>query len=349
VTTGVVERGTIGQTFVDWPAEQRFLTPSFTGNGFGSTDLNAVHPDTSPAFSLGVDYPSGSEYAGYLAAVVEHFKIPVATGTTVAAVQADRRSGFTVDLVGHGGRGERVVARSIVWAGGEFADQRFPRLVGDSPVVHTSDPVAWRPADEQRVVVIGGYESGIDIGCHHVDLGSRVTVIDPAHPWDAGDGSDPSFLLAPRTRQRLRDAIGSGRLTLTRGRAHAVRPRESGGFLVRTLAGAAYACDVPPIAATGYGPGLGPVTGLFARRSDGWPALSEDDESTTTPGLFLSGPAVRHDDLRFCFVYKYRQRYAQIAATIGRRFSRDVSALEAWRDAGMWTDDLSCCGVRCAR
>jgi hypothetical protein len=38
----VVERGRVAQTFLDWPADQAFLTPSFTGNGFGATDLNAV-------------------------------------------------------------------------------------------------------------------------------------------------------------------------------------------------------------------------------------------------------------------------------------------------------------------
>ena len=35
----VCERGAVGQTFADWPAGQRFLTPSFTSNGFGATDL----------------------------------------------------------------------------------------------------------------------------------------------------------------------------------------------------------------------------------------------------------------------------------------------------------------------
>ena len=67
---GVLERGRVGQTFLDWPARQTFLTPSFTGNGFGATDLNSVHPLTSPAHSLGVDYPDGPQYARYLNGVV---------------------------------------------------------------------------------------------------------------------------------------------------------------------------------------------------------------------------------------------------------------------------------------
>jgi hypothetical protein len=87
---------------------------------------------------------------------------------------------------------------------------------------------------------------------------------------------------------------------------------------------------------------------LFEHRADGWPELDDDDQSTMTPGLFLSGPAIRHGKLKFCFVYKFRQRFAHIAGVIGSSLGKDTSALDAWRTAGMLTDDLSCCGVECA-
>ncbi|MBB2976148.1 cation diffusion facilitator CzcD-associated flavoprotein CzcO [Microbacterium endophyticum] len=86
LTFGVLERGQIGQTFLDWPTEQTFLTPSFTGNGFGATDLNAVHPETSPAFSLGVEYPTGAQYAKYLRSVAAHFRVPILSDVEVTAV-----------------------------------------------------------------------------------------------------------------------------------------------------------------------------------------------------------------------------------------------------------------------
>ncbi|GAB3928734.1 hypothetical protein GCM10011575_13240 [Microlunatus endophyticus] len=200
-------------------------------------------------------------------------------------------------------------------------------------------------------MVIGGYESGMDIACHHVALGNRVTVIDPGHPWKAeagrGAGSDPSYLLSPRTRSRLATALGTGRLKLSTGRVAVVAP-DGDGHVVSTTSGTRYRSDLRPVLATGFGPGLGPVAPYFAKRPDGWPVLTDDDESTSTPGLFLSGPSVRHVDLRFCFVYKFRQRYAQIAKTVGERFGRDISGLDFWRAAGMWTEDLGCCGVSCA-
>ncbi|MDQ0745457.1 putative flavoprotein involved in K+ transport [Clavibacter sp. B3I6] len=339
--SGVVERGTVGETFRRWPARQRFLSPSFTGNGFGATDLNAVHPSTSPAFSLGVDYPTGPEYARYLAGVARHFPVPLMTGTEVTAV-TPVDDGFHVDTT----RGP-VGARAVVWAGGEFHDPAPARFAGGQLADHSSTAAAWEPRTG-RLVVVGGYESGIDIACHHVELGAEVTVVDPAHPWAPADGSDPSYRLAPRSVQRLASAVGTGRLALV-GDARVVGIRPDGdGHRVQVSGATSLPSDSRPVLATGFGPGLGPVADLFDRRDDGWPLLTEDDESTLAPGLFLSGPAVRHGAVRFCFVYKFRQRYAHIARVIGERRGADCAGLEMWRAAGMLTDDLSCCGVECA-
>ena len=340
LTFGVLERGQIGQTFLDWPTAQTFLTPSFTGNGFGATDLNAVHPETSPAFSLGVDYLTGPQYAKYLRSVVAHFRVPVLDDAEVTAVAQDEQ-GFRIQC-----RRGPVLARSLVWAGGEFHHPLKPRMSGNrfADLARTAEAWAPRPG---RVLVIGGYESGIDIACHHVERGAEVTVVDGATPWDAGTGSDPSFRLAPRSRMRLNRALRTGRLTLIEADANGIKPAGA-EWTVSLDNGTRLRVDSRPIAATGYGPGLGPVEKLFARRPDGWPELDEDDQSTLVPGLFLSGPAIRHGGLKFCFIYKFRQRFAHIARVIGERAGKDVGALEAWRAAGMLTDDLSCCGVECA-
>ena len=66
--------------------------------------------------------------------------------------------------------------------------------------------------------------------------------------------------------------------------------------------------------------------------ADGAPLLNEYDESTTTPGLFLVGPAVIHGDLSFCFVYKFRQRFGVVADAIARGLGRETGgAVEAAR------------------
>jgi putative flavoprotein involved in K+ transport len=343
LTYGVVDAGAIGQTFLDWPEHQTMLTPSFTGNGFGATDLNAIHPRTSPAFTLGTDYPTGPEYARYLRSVAAAFRLPVLEQTRVLAVEPDD-DGFAVETT----RGQ-VRTRSLVWAAGEFAEPRPPRVAGAGLTDHSSTAAAWAHRDG-LVVVLGGGESGIDIAAHHVEAGSEVVVADAAAPWDGGTTSDPSFRLAPRSRRRLDAALRTGRLRLVAAGATRIRPDGSGagtGIAVSLDDGTVLRSGSRPIAATGFGAGLGAIADLVARRPDGWPALDEDDGSTIAPGLHLAGPAVRHGAMRFCFVYKFRQRFAHVARVIGERRGLDCTALEAWRDAGMLTDDLSCCGVEC--
>ena len=73
-----------------------------------------------------------------------------------------------------------------------------------------------------------------------------------------------------------------------------------------------------------------------------------EDESTKTPGLFLVGPAVRHGELSFCFVYKFRQRFGVVADAIARQLGRETDqAVEACRKMNMFLDDLSCCKAAC--
>ena len=59
----ILEKGNIGDSFLKWPRTTRFITPSFTTNGFGFPDINAIVPDTSPAFSFQKEHLSGREYA----------------------------------------------------------------------------------------------------------------------------------------------------------------------------------------------------------------------------------------------------------------------------------------------
>ncbi|MEN8446518.1 MAG: NAD(P)-binding domain-containing protein, partial [Cyanobacteria bacterium J06555_13] len=102
----------------------------------------------------------------------------------------------------------------------------------------------------------------------------------------------------------------------------------------------------PPILCTGFDTSLKQIASLFDW-SKGYAALTENDESTLTPGLFVAGPSVRHGDLIFCFIYKFRQRFAVVANAIASRLQLDTSPLEQYRQSGLFLDDLSCCSNDC--
>ena len=87
---------------------------------------------------------------------------------------------------------------------------------------------------------------------------------------------------------------------------------------------------------------------LFEMRDDGFPLLSDNDESTIVPGMFLCGPAVRHGGLIFCFIFKYRQRFGIVAQYIASSLNLPTDDfIDAYRSWGMYLDDLSCCGQEC--
>jgi len=68
----VLDKGKIGQSFLNWPKSTRTITPSFTTNGFGMPDINAVSTETSPAFTFNEEHISGETYADYLKTVAEY-------------------------------------------------------------------------------------------------------------------------------------------------------------------------------------------------------------------------------------------------------------------------------------
>jgi hypothetical protein len=122
------------------------------------------------------------------------------------------------------------------------------------------------------------------------------------------------------------------------------------GFQVRTRRSETFTSPTPPILAIGFRGGTGPVKKLFDYRPDGELLLTENDESTIASGLYLAGPLVRHDHHIFCYIYKFRQRFAVIAETIAKRLGIPVSEdlLEYYDKNQMRLIDLSCCGQECA-
>jgi putative flavoprotein involved in K+ transport len=343
----VLERHQIGESFLRWPKEMKFITPSFTSNAFGLPDLNAVTMDTSPAYTLEAEHPSGPQYAAYLEAIVEEYKLPVKTSVEVQSISrsTDSEEGFDVTT------NQGVVrTKFVVWAAGEFQYPRIPPITGRELGQHSSLVESWDDIKGRSVVVIGGYESGIDAAYHLSALGKNVTVVDVQNHWKA-TGPDPSQSLSPYTAERLRIAQATGRLKLIdKFRVKAIT-RVGKRFEVigrRGVRPTTVTATAPPIFATGFVSSLALVEDLFARDEQGGLLLSPCDESTSTAGLFLCGPMVKHDAILMCFIYKFRQRFAVVAKAIADRLGIESQPLEIYRTKQMFLDDLSCCLDDCA-
>ncbi len=339
----ILDRAAVGASFLRWPRQTRFITPSFASNQFGQLDLNAVCLETSPAYSIGVEHPTGKEYAAYLQAVAKHFELPVTTGIDVLSIARKApHQRFRLET----NRGD-IRARFVVWAGGEMQYPRTCGFQGAELCLHYSRVTSWDDLAGGERCIIGGAESGVDAAIALAHAGRRAVVFDREEPWNR-KGSDPSQLLSPFSRARLHSAVESGRVTLCGGSVVTGVRRNGNGYQLALEDGEVFDSADEPILATGFVGSASLVRTLFDWRDEDFPLLTENDESTVTRGLFLVGPQVRQGNLVFCFIYKFRQRFAVVANQIARRLRVSTDPLKWYRRHGMYLDDLSCCEDACA-
>ena len=347
----VLERDEVGASFLKWPQEMRFISPSFLSNPFGLIDLNAISPDTSPAFPLDTEHPSGKEYAHYLKQVVKHFELPVYEGVSVRNIRV-LPDGYAIDTSTRNvNQADTLLAKNVIWAGGEFQHPKTKPFRGAEHCLHNSHIKTWAQLSGKEYVVIGGYESGIDAAIQLSKLGKKAHVLGASPTWEK-ESTDPSLVLSPFTKGRLRAAMRTSLVTLE-GNIKVISVDRVGNKYHITACDANgrqkhIACAQTPILATGFESSARQVSHLFDWRLDGMPLVNPVDESTLHSGVFLVGPSLRHDKHILCFVYKFRQRFAVVVNTIAERLGVNATALAEYRRQGMFLDDLSCCDNACA-
>ena len=337
----VLERHTVGASFASWPAETRFITPSYATNSIGMLDLNSIAIGTSPAFSLEVEHPTGQQYARHLRTVAQFFEVPVRQNTEV----------FNIERVGDLFRiatpVENLQTRHVIWAGGEFQYPRLTGFPGSELCHHTATIGSYEELNGDDFIVVGGYESGVDAAFHLACRDKRVRLFDRECPWEE-ESSDPSIALSPFTLERMREDRFARQVELHPNTPVESVTRMGATYEVTAQDGQQFQTPVPPLLAGGFEGSHKLVADLFEHRDDGSLLLTENDESTVVPGVFLCGPAVRHNNHVFCFIFKYRQRFAVVAKAVATSLGLPAENLEAYRQWGMYLDDLSCCGVECA-
>lgn len=337
----ILERHMIGASFAAWPDETRFITPSFPTNSIGVLDLNSVALGTSPAFILGVEHPTGQEYALHLNAVAQHYGLTVREEVDVLTV--NKEDGLFEVKTSKGD----LTAKQVVWAAGEFQYPKLNGFAGSKFCTHTATVDSYQGLEGNDFLIIGGYESGVDAAYHLALRDKQVRVFDHGAPWES-QSSDPSCALSTYSQERMRDPRFQKNVQLFSNSGITEVKHDAGAYQITTTKGEEFSSPVPPLFAGGFVGSHHLVSHLFEPREDGFPTLNEKDESTLTPGIYLCGPGVRQEAHIFCFIYKYRQRFAVVAKAVASALNLPAEQLESYRDWGMYLDDLSCCGEECA-
>ncbi len=338
----ILEKDQIGSSFRKWPKETRFISPSFTGNFFKMPDLNAITPDTSPAFTLLTEHPTGEDYVVYLEDLSAHYMLPIETGVVVDTLQKDEG---TFTLATNKGNYKSTY---VIWAAGEYQYPKKNSFKGDQLCTHYSEISSFSELDGDERIVIGAYESGFDAAVNLVDEGYKVTLLDDSNYLDLVN-SDSSYSLSPFTRDRIEEVLGFFDYH-TATKVTSVE-FENDTYTVKTINDLTFTSKQKPINCTGFASSLTLVKDLFEFKDD-YPFLNDFDESTKVKNLFLVGPQVKHDNALFCFIYKYRQRFAIVAESISFReqipYHFIQEALHDYKENNFYLEDLSCCDDECA-
>lgn len=337
----IIDRGSVGSSFASWPDETRFITPSFPSNSIGMLDLNSIAVGVSPAYNMRIEHPNGSEYAKHLQDLAEFFELPVRENAEV--VQITNTEGvFRVET-----NDWTISSKNVIWAAGEFLYPRLGGFTGSELCRHTATLANYSDLEGEDFLVIGGYESGTDAAYHLSKRGKKVTMFDKDDPWGL-DASDPSASLSTFTYERMREASFEEKVTLFPENAVTSVELLDGVYELKSDDGQVFRSKTQPLLAGGFDGSHTLVSSLFEKREDGFPLLNERDESTKVPGIYLCGPSVRHDNHDFCFIFKFRQRFAVVAQSIASSMGIQTDDfVQAYRDWGMYLDDLSCCGQEC--
>lgn len=338
----ILEKDRAGASFYRWPEEMKLITPSFTGQGFGALDLNAVAPGTSPAFTFQREHLSGSEYGEYLRLLARHFQLPLAEGTAVRKLHKDK-AGFLVET------DQGVLnARAVIWGTGEF---QFPKhsFPGAELGLHNSKVASWSQFETAHYYVVGGYESAMDAAFQLAEYGSDVTVVMP-NSIRGNEEADPSRALSPYTWERIEAAYQKEKVHfLENARVAKMTKKGDSAYDLHLADGRKIRSETRPIIATGFYPGAKQIKHLFEWTENGKPLLTNADMSTITENLYVIGPSVQHQKAVFCFIYKFRQRFAVIAEHLLKKLGHplDEKVLSEYKENQMFLTDLSCCEVDC--
>ncbi len=339
----ILEKDEIGSSFRKWPKETRFISPSFTGNFFMMPDLNAITPETSPAFELLTEHPTGNEYADHLENVANYYQLSIISGCKVFNVEQKKDKSFIIQT-----EGSTFSSKYVIWAAGEYQYPSTNSFTGLKHTIHYSNITSFSDLEGDEVTVIGGYESGFDAAINLAKLGKTVHLIDDFEYLEWVE-SDSSYSLSPFTRDRIKKVLEKDFYYHKKAKVEKVSVAD-GQYVVETDNGDFYKSESKPINCTGFDTSLKLVSQLFDF-DDNYPKLNEFDESRKTENLFLVGPQVKHGTALFCFIYKYRQRFAivaeKLAETLGVEGEKIEKVLLSYKNNNFYLKDLECCDGAC--
>lgn len=339
----IIEKRNIGSTFEQWPKTTKLITPSFTTNGFGMPDINAITPDTSPGYTFKKEHISGLEYQKYLKAVADIYKLKVQDNTEVISVEKSEGI-FKIFTK------ENTLKSSYLFvATGDFSFPYKPFNAGKH-YSEIKDFKDFKDFKEEYITILGANESGIDSAINLAELEKNITIITKHSSYNSNN-ADPSVSLSPYTYQRFKNLLQDGypiRLLTNRNVTSISESTHGYEIFCDNKKESFFAEEI--IQATGFSPENNSLIQSLFEVSEKEIILTAQDESTKFDNVFLTGSVIQNEDAILCYIYKFRARFAVLAKLICERENISISndLVEYYKQNQMFLEDYSCCDVKCS-
>jgi thioredoxin reductase len=336
----ILEKGKVGETFLKWTKETKFISPSFTTNMFFMPDLNSVTPLTSPAFSFNKQHLSGEEYAKYLNIIAKYYDLNIQENTQIIKINK-----INDDWEVQDNKGNIYNTKYLIWAGGEW---NFPKKLFEN-TLHTSTIKSYIELKDDEYSVIGGGESGVDFAFNLVSIGKRVTMFCKTDIDADNKGDDPSKKLSPVTVAKFDQLKSSKNFEIITKQVVKVA-KESEEYKIFLSDGKKVTSKNIPFEATGFNR-VPNIIEDYISINDGDLEISNFDESLKTKNLFFVGPNLHRQNVILCFIYKFRMRFAVVACEIARRIKVDKIKINKvkkhYKKYNMYLEDIHSCDINC--
>lgn len=276
----VLEKGKIGQAWLDYPAETHLLSASDPGHD----DNEIADVSTSEVFA-NIPHPSHVMFQKYLQHVAETKEVEVSEQTEITAVNwNDQTNLFELQDT----TGKTWLAKTVVWAAGMYSTPSQD-LDCHSCSIHYAQVPNLSEWEGEEITVVGSGNGASGVVMQLARPGRKVVLVSP-HPYEV---PQPIDCLWKENMDFVKNLEQQGLVEIVENFRVKNIVKENGEYvLTGTEPGQTLTSLTKPIACIGFEPTIEPIQHLVSTHKDGHQTLLDLDthhQSQQRPGLFVAG------------------------------------------------------------
>lgn len=275
----VLDRGQVGQSWLDYPPETRLLSSSKE-----DTDENQIADIKVWEVQPNIEHPTHTMYQRYLAAVAERKGILVEEGCDIISVRLHAETqNFELTTID-----SRVfTSKYLIWASGMYSTPD-EQLACTGCFIHYSRIQDWKHITETDVTVVGGANGASEVVIQLAQPG-RVVRLVCSSPFEV---PEPIDTLWKENRKLIKDLQYQGLVKIVENFRVKKIYHDDIAFILESTDGQILHSATRPIVCIGFLPNIEPVKELVDIKVEGHDKfldLDESHQSKKTPKLFCAG------------------------------------------------------------